>query len=158
MAPVNNQDAFQPKEEHTNYAIIPRTAPANTDDLPEMDRTRLDGGPGAVTVHEWKPQHRVIGVECSYSARLFVRTFNYPGWTASLDGHPAALATDGETGAILLGVPAGEHLVTMDFVDTPARRLGARITLLSFLSVLAALAAGVLAGRRKVTCVPHPLP
>jgi hypothetical protein len=151
MAPVNKQEAFQPAEEHTNYAIIPRTAPAHTDDMPEMERTRLDGGPGSVTIREWKPQHRVIGVKSADAGRLFVRTFNYPGWTATLDGRPAPLATDGETGAILLGVPAGEHLVIMDFVDTPARRLGARITLLSFLLVLAALAIGAFAPRPKET-------
>jgi hypothetical protein len=151
MAPVNKQEAFQPQEVHRNYAIIPRTAPASTDDLPEMERTRLDGGSGPVTIREWKPQHRVIDVNSGGAARLFVRTFNYPGWTATLDGHPAPLATDGETGAMLVGVPAGEHLVTLDFVDTPARRLGARITLLSFLSVLAALAIGIFARRRKET-------
>jgi hypothetical protein len=151
MAPVNKQQAFQPEEEHTNYAIIPCTAPARTDDLPEMDRTTLDGGAGSVTVREWKPQHRVIGVKSSDAAHLFVRTFNYPGWNATLDGHPTPLGTDGETGAIVLDVPAGEHLVTMDFLDTPARRLGAGITLLSFLFVLAALAIGAFAGRPKET-------
>jgi hypothetical protein len=150
MAPVNKQEAFQPEEDHTNYAVIPRTAPAHTDDLPEMDRTRLDGGaPAAVIIHEWEPQHRVIGVKSSAAARLFVRTFNYPGWTATLDGHPTALATDGETGAILLGIPAGEHLVTVDFKDTPARRLGARITLWFFLFAVAALATGAFARRPK---------
>ena len=151
MAPVNKQEAFQPQEEHTNYAIIPRTAPARTDDLPEMDRTRLDGGPGSVSIREWKPQHRVIDVKSRGAARLFVRTFNYPGWTATVDGHPTPLATDGETGAILLGVLAGEHVVTLDFIDTPARRLGAGITLLSFLSVLAAGAIGAFARRPKET-------
>ncbi|MGA2182746.1 MAG: hypothetical protein ABSH47_06930 [Bryobacteraceae bacterium] len=151
MAPVNKQEAFQPQEEHTNYAIIPRTAPGRTDDLPEMDRTSLDGGAGSVTIREWKPQHRVIEVKSRDAARLFVRTFNYPGWTATLDGHPKPLATDGDTGAILLGVPAGEHVVTLDFVDTPARRLGAGITLLSFLSVLAAVAIGAFARRPKET-------
>jgi hypothetical protein len=139
IAPVNKQDAFQPEEEHTNYAIIPRTAPARTDDLPELDRVTLDGGAGSVTIREWKPQHRVIDVKSS-NARLLVRTFNYPGWTATLDGYPTQLGTDSDTGAILLPVHAGDHVLVLDFLDTPSRRLGTWITLLSFLSVMAAAA------------------
>ena len=142
MAPVNNQVAFQPKPEHLNYAIIPRTAPASTSDLPRVDRIRLDGAPGSATVREWMPQHRVIDVDSRGATRLFVRTFNYPGWMAKIDGFPATLSADGATGAMLLAVPPGEHSVVIDFLDTPARRLGARISLLSFLLTLAALAIG----------------
>jgi hypothetical protein len=153
MAPVDNVKAFQPAAEHTNYAIIPRTAPARTGDLPKMERTRLDGAAGSVAILEWKPQHRVLKVKTAGSARLFVRTFSYPGWNATVDGHAAPLATDRDTGAILLDIPAGDHLVSMDFTDTPARKLGAWITLLSLVCVLAALAAGVSATRASATGV-----
>jgi uncharacterized membrane protein YfhO len=113
-----------------------------------MERVTLDGGAGSINIREWQPQHRAIDVKSSGTVRLFVRTFNYPGWTATMDGHPAALLTDGQTGAMLISLPAGTHLVTLDFLDTPARRLGAQITLLSLLLVLAALALGALRGLR----------
>ena len=147
VAPVNREEAFQPEEEHTNYAIIPRTAPKNTDDLPEVDRATLDP-PGAVRIREWKPQHRVIDVDSNAVSRLFVRTLNYPGWTAAMDGVSLPAGTDKETGAMLFSLPAGMHVVTLDFLDTPVRRTGARITMISFLIVLAALAFGALANRR----------
>ena len=38
ILPVNSFPAFQPRPAHTNYAIIPRTAPAHTDELPRLDR------------------------------------------------------------------------------------------------------------------------
>jgi hypothetical protein len=142
MAPVNKVDAFQPVAEHTNYAIIPRSAPARADELPRMGRARLEAASGTVTIQEWRPQHRVFDVDSVSPARLFVRTFNYPGWSATMDGHAVRLGTDVETGAMLLNMPAGEHLVTIDLLDTPARRLGAWVTLASFVCVLAALVIG----------------
>ena len=147
MAPVNREDAFQPEEEHTNYAIIPRTAPEHTDDLPEVDRARLDP-PGNVRIQEWKPQHRVIDVSSNAPGQLFVRTFSYPGWTATIDGAPSRAGTDKDTGAMLFSLPPGAHIVELDFLDTPVRRGGARITVVSFLIVLTALAYGVLANRQ----------
>jgi hypothetical protein len=149
MAPVNREDAFQPEEEHTNYAIIPRTAPERTDDLPEVERASLDP-PGAVRVRDWKPQHRVIDVSSNAASRLFVRTFNYPGWTATMDGAPLRASTDKETGAMLFSLPAGTHVVALDFLDTPSRRTGARITMVSFLIVLTVLACGALANRQQL--------
>ena len=146
MAPVNNEDAFEPEEEHTNYAIIPRTAPASSDDLPEVEPATLDP-PGNVLIRNWKPQHRVMDVSSNVPGRLFVRTFNYPGWTTTIDGTPAPAGTDEKTGAMLFSVPAGTHVVTLDFLDTPVRRTGARITVISSLIVLAALAYGALATR-----------
>ncbi len=148
MAPVNKQDAFQPEDVHTNYAIIPRSAPASAEDLPEMERTTLDGAPGSTAIREWKPQHRVIDVSSTGDVQLFVRTFNYPGWTAAIDGHPTQLDTDHDNGAILMAIPAGHHLINLDFLDTPARRVGAQITIASFLLVLTALGIGAFAPRR----------
>jgi len=137
MAPANERVAFRPPREHTNYAIIPRSAPAETDEMIAMPRALLDGADGRVSVREWKPQHRVMDVAAPASARLVVRTFNYPGWSAKVDGHAAALATDNATGAILMAIPAGEHSVTLDFLDTPVRTRGVWITLLSFVTLLA---------------------
>jgi len=148
MAPVNIEDAFQPEEQHTNYAIIPRTAPARSDDLPEVDRASLDP-PGTVRIRDWKPQHRVIDVNSDAGSRLFVRTFNYPGWTATIDGAPSPAATDKETGAMLFDLPAGAHVVTLDFLDTPVRRSGAWITMGSFLITLTAIACGAPANRQQ---------
>jgi len=149
MAPVTNEDAFQPEEEHTNYAIIPRTAPERTDDLPDVERANLDP-PGTVRIRDWKPQHRVIDVSSNAPSRLFVRTFNYPGWAATIDGAPSRASTDQETGAMLFSLPAGTHVVALDFLDTPVRRTGARITMVSFLIALTALAYGGLANRQQL--------
>jgi uncharacterized membrane protein YfhO len=149
MAPVNREVAFQPPEEHTNYAIIPRTAPAQTDDMAEMERTTLDGADGRVSIHEWKPQHRAMEITSGAAASLLVRTFNYPGWTAALDGRAAAIDTDRESGAMRVSIPAGTHVLTLDFLDTPVRRRGAWITMVSFVAVCIALAIGLLTGLRR---------
>ena len=142
MAPVNDNPAFQPWPAHTNYVIIPRDAPAHTNELPKLGRAALDPPGGTILIREWKPQHRVIGVTGKGAARLFVRTFNFPGWTASIDGRPVPIATDTRTGAILLDLSAGDHLVTLGFMDTPDRRLGAWVSGVSLALTAAILVAG----------------
>ena len=71
-----------------------------------------------------------------------MRTFNFPGWTGSIDGQRVPIATERKIGAMLLQVPAGRHVVTLDFVDTPARRLGAWISGVSLIITFAVLAIG----------------
>ena len=142
VTPVHDSASFQPEKDHTNYAIIPTTAPEDTDDLPRVDRLQLQPASGSAAVLEWKPQHRVVEVKAPAAVRLFVRTFNYPGWRATLDAQPLPIGIDKEIGAMLLDVPAGDHRITLDFLDTPVRRLGKWITLASFLLCIAATAAG----------------
>lgn len=143
VVPVNAFPAFQPELVHLNYVIIPRTAPEDPEDLPDMDRVEMDGESVSASVVQWKPQHRVIGVKTTKATRLRIRTFNYPGWAAALDGRPISIGTDQETGAILVDVPAGEHLLALDFLDTPARRLGVAITLPSVVTTLAFAGGGL---------------
>jgi hypothetical protein len=145
VAPVNAFPAFQPAEVHLNYAIIPRTAPASTDELPDMERAEIRGAAASVNIAEWMPQHRVVDAQTPQADPVLIRTFNYPGWTAALDGRPASIDTDNKTGAIIVNVPAGKHVIVLDFLDTPARRLGVWITLGTLLATLTVVAAGLAA-------------
>jgi hypothetical protein len=93
IGPDLREKAFQTEPELLNYAIIPRTAPADTSDLPTMNRAVLSG-PGAATVRQWEPQHRVIAVRSAGANALLIRTFNFPGWIAALGGKPLPIKTD----------------------------------------------------------------
>jgi hypothetical protein len=71
-------------------------------------------------------------------------THYFPGWTAHIDGQPAEITIEPESGLIVVPVPAGSHEVRLRFGDTPLRTAANIITA----STLAALA---LAGLRSVT-------
>jgi hypothetical protein len=138
---------FVPESEHLNAATLPRTAPAEPDTLPEnAPRAELANDSGTVTVERWDPEHRRIHVAAKAEDRLLVRTFNFPGWTATVDGHRVEIITVDEVGQIGIDLQSGEHEVGLDFLDTPVRRTGKQLTLWSF-GLLVALWFAPLASR-----------
>jgi hypothetical protein len=74
----------------------------------------------------------------------------FPGWQARIDRQPVGWRTEGDTGLLVVDVPAGEHEVAVFWAETP-NRLAADLA-----SGLAALvfAAGLLWTRRR----PGPAP
>lgn len=153
VGPIAGYDVFVPEEEHFNGATIPATAPAIDpeelpDDVPQAELSEENGG---VSVEEWKPQHRVIRADLTDDDVLLVRTFNFPGWTAIADGHRVPITTSEELGDMEIELPAGSHQVTLDFLDTRARRRMKIVTLCSFGVLLLVTGAGVVTKRRRVS-------
>ncbi len=138
---------FVPESEHLNAATLPRTAPAEPGALPsDVPQAELADDSGTVTVKRWDPEHRRISVEPEVEGRLLVRTFNFPGWTATVDGQRVEIITGEATGEICIDLQPGAHEVALDFLDTPVRRSGKQVTLWSF-GLLVALWCAPLASR-----------
>ncbi|MEJ2559473.1 MAG: hypothetical protein P8186_25315, partial [Anaerolineae bacterium] len=55
-------------------------------------------------------------------------THYFPGWTARIDGQPAEITVEPESGLILVPVPAGSHDLRLQFGDTPLRKAANVIT------------------------------
>jgi hypothetical protein len=83
----------------------------------------------------WQPYHRQIGVKVEESKRVRLKTYNFPGWIALVDGEPTPMLGD-QDGVQVVEVSAGAHLIEASFVNTPTRTLGA---LLSALGLLVAI-------------------
>ena len=132
LRPMINVPVFEPEVEHINYATIPATAPDDPRVLAgDIPRAELASENGTVSVEDWKPQHRVIHTALTDDDVLLVKTFNFPGWVAAIDGQPEPIDTNPELGDMEIKVSKGSHIVTLDFLDTPARRYGTLITLVS---------------------------
>lgn len=150
VRPMTNVPVFEPEAEHINYATIPAAAPDDPRDLAEdIPRAELASENGTVSVEEWKPQHRVIHTALTDDDVLLVKTFNFPGWVAAIDGQPEPIDTNPEMGDMEIKVRKGEHIVTVDFLDTPARRYGRLITLASVCVIVALCVIHLGAGRRR---------
>jgi hypothetical protein len=95
--------------------------------------------PGHITVDLDKP--------APAGAALVVTENYYPGWTATVDGKPAAI---GRADYILIGValPAGAKQIQLDFVS-PAFQRGKAITLSVLVLCVLLTGAGAMAERRK---------
>jgi hypothetical protein len=136
--PMIEAAVFEPQPEHFNGATIPSSAPADPSELPgDLPRAALaTEEKGEVVVEEWKPQHRALRVALKDDDELLVRTFNFPGWTATVDGQQVPIKTAEELGDMEIELRAGTHRVTLDFIETPVRRAFRIVTLCSFVFLI----------------------
>jgi hypothetical protein len=139
LSEIAPRSAFDPDPEDLNL-VTPRTvvvAPNydGLENLPLSEPAKLINDCGQVTIDKWDPQHRELSVELVESDRLSIRTFNFPGWTATVDGHQARLGTGAELGEMFLDLEAGSHAITLDFLETPVRRRGKLLNLAALIAV-----------------------
>ena len=133
-----------------NGATIPSSSPGDPEELPnDIPQAELSEDNGRVLVEEWKPQHRVMRADLTDDDQLLVRTFNFPGWTASVDGQQVPINTSEELGDMEIELHAGTHQITLDFLDTPTRRKMRIVTLCSFGLLVAMTGAGLVVKPRK---------
>jgi hypothetical protein len=105
----------------------------------KVDRASLP--PGAtvtLTAHRALEDDFQVSSEQDFALRLW--TFDFPGWTAWVDGQPAAISATQPNGFLSVAVPAGAHAVTVQWQDTPAERQGWIISAFAVLAWFAALA------------------
>lgn len=96
------------------------------------DESRVVIGSGGTTeIISWKSAERVLDVKAKEPLVVRFRTFNFPGWTAYLDGARTKIMAEVGTQAILVNVPKGDHRLVLVFEDTPIRYFGKLISLVS---------------------------
>ena len=65
-----------------------------------------------------------------------IRTFNFPGWKAYVDGVETEIKTEKDVGAILINIPKGRHALVVRFEDTPIRYYAKLLSLVSLVSII----------------------
>jgi len=92
---------------------------------------------GAVTElerREWEPENRTFRVRAASDGKLALHEQFFPGWTATIDGKPAAV--EPWAGAFqAVAVPAGEHTVEFRY-RSRLLGLGAGISLLALIGLI----------------------
>lgn len=141
VAPLYNAPLFGASPEHLNYATLPMGAPEEPLDLPEVERAELASQGGSVTIGVWNPEHRELTVNLNSPDSLLIRTFNFPGWAATVDGKPTAIVSGEVLGDIMLQLEEGGHAVQLDYRETPTRQFGDRVTIVAFTAWLGVIAA-----------------
>jgi hypothetical protein len=89
-----------------------------------------------VTVIDHTPQSDTWAVQAAAPFTLETFTFNFPGWTAEIDGQPLPITASQPHGFISLPIPAGDHTVHLYLSQTPARNLGVIVTLVSIVGLI----------------------
>ena len=97
------------------------------------------------TIRHYRPRFIEIETEASGRRLLVLTDIHYPGWRARVDGHPVPiLVADYAFRAI--PVPAGQHIVTFEYVPN-SFRVGGAITIAAAFIVASLLAWPVLRKR-----------
>jgi hypothetical protein len=97
------------------------------------EKVTITEGDGDAKVVSWKSAERVIDIIANKPSTVRIRTFNFPGWTAYIDGAQTQMNTEEGTKAMLINIPEGKHTLTLKFVDTPVRHYSKIISLVSFI-------------------------
>lgn len=142
-----------------NQEHIPRTVGSIYPRAPTEPRASLYGA-GEASVLEWRSHTRRIRADVEPpGAQLRVATWYFPGWEAQVDGVPRSIGPEAGTGLILVDLGPGAHEITLSFVDTPDRVIGAWVSglaWLGFLALLVVAARGHLRRRREAARAAEP--
>lgn len=158
LFPMIHAPVFEPADEHINYATIPHTAPPDPFELPWLERAMLAQGNGEVFIEDWRPEARRLRLDLTAEDVLIVRTFNFPGWTATVNGEAAEIVSGTQFAEITLDLPAGAHVVDVRLLDTPVRRRAEQVSLLAFALLGGLLALAFIQQRRRPRQAAPPPP
>ncbi len=100
-----------------------------------LQRAAVIAGAGQVVAQGTAPASAWARITAATAVRLRFYTYYFPGWSATVDGRPVAIAPDPPNGLIGLAVPAGQHLVQVRFGPTPVRNIAGGISLVALAAV-----------------------
>lgn len=125
---------YTPPASYMDSGFTPKdsTRPNN---LPDTAPVVIEPEGGLSETPRWDPQDRQVRVKVGETSTVRLKTYNFPGWTARIDGNAARLESD-KDGAQVVSVPAGVHVIETRFENTPPRMIGAAATIIGFLLVL----------------------
>ncbi|HKG22139.1 MAG TPA: 6-pyruvoyl-tetrahydropterin synthase-related protein [Blastocatellia bacterium] len=129
---------YKPPAVYVDSGFTPRGAPP-PELLPDVPLVRLEPGGGVAEIKRWDAQNREVHVSSEKSGFLRLKTYNYPGWVARIDGKPVEIKTDLH-GSQLIDMPSGDHNVEVAFVNTMPRTAG---TIISGLALVAIVGLGL---------------
>lgn len=138
---------FEPIQDYVEQGFTPNgsTAPEK---LPDTPLIIVEPQSSFSEVVRWEPQSREVRVKADAPSKVRLKTYNFPGWTARVDGERAAISSD-KDGAQLIDVEPGLRTIEVDLESTPPRAVGAALTTIGFLAVLALGIADQLKRRRR---------
>jgi len=102
-------------------------------------------GVSSIKEISWKTQKHVYEIDAPQDTEILERTAYFPGWEVEVDGQPVTIDYQKTEypGAITFKIPAGKHTIVTRFTEnTPARRIGDAVSLVSVIAFVALIETG----------------
>lgn len=96
-------------------------------ELPDTARVVTEPESSVVEITKWEPQYREVHVSVSQPSTVRFKTYDFPGWTARVDGNRVPMLSDRD-GIQQIEVPPGLHLIQVSFENTPPRSAGTALS------------------------------
>lgn len=120
--------------------LTPRDS-THPEDLADTQLAVSQPATAQLEVSRWDPEDREVHIKADQPATLRLKTYNFPGWTARLDGNIVPMLSD-KDGIQQVEAPAGIHVVRATFENTPPRTTGTLLTGVGILLIIALSVAG----------------
>jgi hypothetical protein len=120
---------------YVESGFIPRDTP-DPRNLPDTPAVMFEPKTAQVEISRWEPEYRELQLRLSEPGRVRLKTYNFHGWVARIDGQKTPITSD-QDGAQQIEVPEGIHRLQVSFDTTSARAAG---TMFSGLGLLIAIA------------------
>ena len=105
-------------------------ASTHPQELPDSALVQVEPEGGAFEVTRWLPQDREVQVKVDTPSLVRLKTYNFPGWTAKLDGKEVPMQSD-KDGIQQVEVPPGIHRIQASFRNTPPRVAGSVLSIIA---------------------------
>lgn len=125
---------FSPPADYVESGFIPRGA-ADPHNLPDTALVMIEPQSGAFEISRWDPLYREIHVSVSEPSKIRLKTYNFRGWVARIDGQQTPVLSD-QDGAQQIDVPAGIHDVRVSFETTGPRVAGTVLSAMGLLMIV----------------------
>jgi len=125
--------------EYTPLAGKERILPADAPMIAPVDSSSQPSAatPPGVNVELWSPERKVIHADVSQPTTIDLKLLAYPAWQATVNGKPAALQNNPQTGQLTLELPAGASRTEIKFGKTWDRAVGKEISIAGGIALIA---------------------
>jgi hypothetical protein len=108
--------------------------------------------PSTITIDQWTAGEKVFRVASVNPARIALSLLNYFAWRVTMDGQTIRAETSPETGAMIVPVSPGTHLLVVRFDRTADRNMGLFVSCVGFVLFL-----GLLRPAKRQSAAGEPL-
>lgn len=143
--PMYRAEAFRPDPGHSHFSLLPLKAYEEAVDAPPV---RVISSNGEFSIIKWNSEERIVRVNMHEPGTVSVRTYFFPGWTATA-GDSRLEPRTGIDGEILLDVPQGKYDLLLEFRPTKVQRVSRIISVASLIFVAALAAFDQLTRKRR---------